>query len=77
VSDDRLADLVRDVLELDPGTSPSEIARDSTESWDSLNHLRLVTAIEGEYAIELTMDEVVSISSFADIRNLVQQRCGL
>lgn len=77
MSDDRLTEVVRDVLELDPGTSLSEIARDSTDSWDSLNHLRLVTAIEGEYAIELSMDEVVSIRSFDDIRSLVQQHAGL
>lgn len=73
MTDSNLDRLVQEVLGLDTAALPSDLSRDSVETWDSLTHLRLVTAIESEYDIELTMDEVVSIESVKDIHNLIER----
>jgi acyl carrier protein len=33
--------------------------------WDSLNHLKLVVAIEQEFQITLTHEDIIDLSSFA------------
>lgn len=73
MTESNLDRLVQDVLGLDPAVLTADLSRDSVEAWDSLNHLRLVTAIESEYGIELTMDEVVSIETIKDIHSLVER----
>ena len=73
MTDSILDRLVQDILGLDSAALPADISRNSVENWDSLNHLRLVTAIESEYGIELTMDEVVSIESVKDIHKLIER----
>ena len=37
---------------------------DTIEAWDSLNHMKLVMALEEAYDIELTEEEVAELLSF-------------
>ena len=52
--------------EIDAGTSPENVVL-----WDSLNHLRLITEIEKEFRIRLSMMEVRAMVSYAVIRATV------
>jgi acyl carrier protein len=70
----RVIDLAASVLELDRngltlGDSPQTIER-----WDSLNHLKLITAVETAFAIRLPMQTVIKIRDLgglvAAVRNL-------
>src|ERR1041384_3104390 len=49
---------VAGVLEGDAGAIGEGFGRDDAPAWDSLNHLRLVTALEEAFGIRLTMKEV-------------------
>lgn len=51
-------ELVADILGMDPGDVGDELSRDNADNWDSLNHLRIVTAIEQEFGVSLSMDEI-------------------
>lgn len=50
------------------GVQESEINTDSSpdniESWDSLNHMNLIIAIEQEFKISFSMDEIVEMLNF-------------
>ena len=48
-----------------------ELTPDDVETWDSLNHLRLVTAVENEFGIKLSMRDIESISSLETLNRLV------
>lgn len=72
--DHRLAELFRDVLDLEPNFWPEVFSRETVENWDSLAHLRLITAVEREYGVSLTMDEAVSIDSFDGMQRVLEQR---
>ena len=37
------------------------------ERWDSLNHLKLITAIESEFGIRLRMQTVLKINDIAEL----------
>ena len=42
------------------------------ERWDSLNHLKLITAIESEFGIRLRMQTVLKINDIAALVAAVQ-----
>ena len=48
-------------------SSPHEI-----EKWDSLGHMNIVAAIEEEFEIELTDDEIDAMANIASIINIVE-----
>lgn len=48
-------------------SSPDEI-----EKWDSLGHMNIVAAIEEEFEIELTDDEIDAMANISSIINIVE-----
>ena len=57
------------IEEITDGLTPESCA-----SWDSLNHLRLITEIEGRFGVEFTMAEVQEASSVTKFRQLLAAR---
>jgi len=65
--------IVADVLDLDADTVNGDLSPGDTESWDSMTHLTLVTAIEGELGIKFTMEEVQSVECLNDMYAIVKK----
>ena len=42
--------------------------------WDSLAQLTIVAALESEYNISLSMDEILSIKNANDIKNIINKK---
>ncbi len=55
--------------EITPASSVETI-----ESWDSLKHMELVTAIEEAFDVIMTADEIVSMRDFGRIMQIVQHK---
>ena len=53
---------------LDEDSSPETIA-----SWDSVNHLNLVMALESEFSVRLSADDALSMRSIRVIRELLKR----
>ena len=70
----RLQSLIAEMLDLPEHEVTEGTVRADTESWDSLNHLQLVTAVEGEFGVKLTMDEIASINTAGDLQRIVSSR---
>jgi acyl carrier protein len=51
-----------------PATSRKDVPK-----WDSLQHVALVAAIEEQFGITLSMDEMVEIRSVKDICNILDR----
>lgn len=49
-------------------------SRDDIESWDSLGHIRLLTAIEEEFKIKFNLDEIENISTIQQIEQLISEK---
>ena len=73
---DKLKEIVAELFELEPAAVNDVLTPDDVELWDSLNHLRLVSAVEEEFQIKLSMQEIESIRSLATLRALVEQRAS-
>lgn len=66
--DERLTQLFEDVFGLEGGEIP-EASAESLEAWDSIGHVRLMMAIEGEFEIALPVEEMPDLVTFEVIRN--------
>jgi acyl carrier protein len=63
---------VADVLGVAVADLIDESSVDSIESWDSLNHLNIVMAIEEAFGVQLSADEVIEMRSIAAIRQILR-----
>jgi acyl carrier protein len=71
----RLREILADVLDVDPQIT-DDFSRDDESGWDSMAHLRLITAIEQAFAIKFTMKEIEEIRSYGDLRDRVATHLG-
>ena len=66
--DDRLAEILNDVFDLEPEEISEALTPDDVALWDSLNHLKLITAVEQVYGIQFSMADVQSIDSIGKLQ---------
>lgn len=71
---DRLRQMLADTLEMRPQDVTGDYGRESSDRWDSLAHLRLITAIEEEFNVVFTMDEIEQISSVATLTHVLERK---
>jgi len=72
--DNRVREVVAEVLDLDPKTVRDGMTREEVGAWDSMTHLRLVSALEEAFGIRFTMKEVGELESFDAVRKKVAER---
>ena len=63
--------IVADILNLDEDEVNGELSPEKAEYWDSMAHLIMVTAIEEECGVKLTMNDVQSIQCVNDMYKIV------
>lgn len=59
--------LIAEVLGVPESEIDESFNIESCDQWDSLSHMGLVTAIEQQYSVELTMDDIVDMTSIEAI----------
>lgn len=68
----RLLDAIAAVLDVDPAELTDESSPATMPSWDSLNHLNIAMAVESEFEIALTAEQVMAMDSVAAIRDALR-----
>ncbi len=66
------ADVLRIPLERITEASTPE----SVESWDSVEHLNLILALETQFGIEFEPEEIEQMKSIGEIARLVESKAG-
>jgi acyl carrier protein len=74
---ERIRRIAADVFEvpvdrIGPASSP-----DTIETWDSLHHLNLVLALEQEFGVQFTPEEIEQLLSVELVAALVEERLAL
>lgn len=72
----RLRQILSDILDIDPEKISDDFSRDDESGWDSMAHLRLITAVEQAFGIKLTMKEIEEIRCYGDLRDRVAAHRG-
>lgn len=71
----RLQPIFREIL--DPElVLTEELDASKVPQWDSLNHISLVVAIEAEFGVELTAEELATLRNVGDMARLLAAKTG-
>ena len=69
----KLKEVLARIFTVSIDTITEDASPDTIENWDSLRHMNLVLALEEEFGVELTDDQVVEIISYKLIRIVLQE----
>ena len=65
--EERIKQIMADVLDLDALAIDGGTAMDTIESWDSLTHINLCLSLEQDFQVSFTVDEMEAMLSYDDI----------
>lgn len=71
---ERIVGLVSDIFEVPLAQVRADSSPDNVETWDSLRHLNLVLALEDEFGIQFTPEEIEQLLSVEIIESFVQEK---
>jgi acyl carrier protein len=72
--EEKIKAILAGILEVEPGQIGDDFGPDSCQNWDSLGNLRVITALEREFALQFTWEEISSMTDFARIRDVIARR---
>ncbi len=70
----KLKQVVSDILEVDIDDINENSSSDNIEQWDSLSHIKLVMAIEAEFNVKLTPDDMMDMLSVKLIKMILAEK---
>jgi acyl carrier protein len=70
----RLRKVVSDILEVDINNVNENSCSDDIEQWDSLTHIKLVMAIEAEFGVKLTPEDMMEMLSVKMIKTILDNK---
>ena len=68
-----LLQLFSDVLQVDIPPDVRDLRRADSEEWDSVNHLRLLMALEEQFGVVISDDLAANLTSLGDVEELLQR----
>lgn len=71
---EKLTSIFADVLRVPRTEIVDSLDMEATGTWDSLSHMQLIAALEEEFNIELTADEIVSMRSAGQIKDVLRTK---
>ena len=51
-----------------------DLAMKDLDVWDSLKHMELIAALEQQFDLQLTFDEIVAMRSIGDIKRVLSNK---
>ena len=70
----RLNKVFQDVFDDDSIRITPNTTADDIEDWDSLEHIRLIAAVEREFGVKFTMKEVSSMKNVGEMMDIIAER---
>tara|TARA_B100001057_G_C22104206_1_gene664445 strand:+ start:80 stop:310 length:231 start_codon:yes stop_codon:yes gene_type:complete len=69
-----IEELIRQTLMLSADTQINDqTTSQDLPAWDSLGHINIITAIEDEYDIEITPEQIAKLESVAHFKELIEE----
>ena len=69
-----LQEIFRIVFELPDGADVTHIRQGTTDRWDSLAHIAIVTGVESEFGITLDTADQLEITSYDAMQAILERR---
>ena len=68
---DKINEIIIDTLKVSKEQTELNLGMDDVANWDSLTHMNLIVAIEDEFGIEISGDDIAEMISFESIKKIV------
>jgi acyl carrier protein len=77
LDEEQLKQVFGAVLKVDPASIEPDSRMGSIESWDSLQHMILMLALEEEFSVRIPVEDAARATSFAAIKDLLDTLTGV
>jgi acyl carrier protein len=71
--DDRIRKVMASVFGIEAGAIDEDASPGAIEQWDSLRHMNLVLALEEEFDVRFSEEQIEELLSFALVRTTLQE----
>ena len=71
---ERLNEVFQNVFDDDDITVDRDTTADDIDDWDSLEHIRLIAAVEREFSVKFTMKEVSAMKNVGEMMDIIEER---
>lgn len=72
--DERLTQVFRTVFNNDTIELTPDMTADDIEEWDSFSHINLILAVEIEFGIEFSQNEIMNFENVGALQDSVHQK---
>jgi len=72
--EDRIKNIVSSVFEIPTEEINDESSSDTIESWDSLRHMNMVVALEEEFNVQFTDDNIAELINMKLIKTVLLEK---
>jgi acyl carrier protein len=69
-----LGDVFRDVFGADAPDPQPEMTADDVDGWDSLNHVRLIIAVERAFSVRFSTREISGLKNVGDLAAVIEKK---
>jgi acyl carrier protein len=73
---EKIMQIAAGIFQLDVSSIRLDMGPEDIDTWDSLNHLRLITEVESSFSVQLSMQQIQKIQSLSDLVNTVATVTG-
>jgi acyl carrier protein len=70
--EEKIRDILVEILDIKEKAIQDDYGPNNAELWDSLNNLRIITALEEAFGITLSMAEIGSMVNVRKIKEVIQ-----
>jgi acyl carrier protein len=71
--DEQLKSVMASVFGLDAKDITETSSAETIENWDSLQHIKLIVALEEEFGVELENEDITTMISFTEIKKVIHK----
>ncbi len=70
----KITENLADIIDREDLVLTEESTADEVDDWDSLNHVKLMVAIEGEFGIRFESDEISAPETIGELIDMIQSK---
>ena len=70
----KIKDVMGAVFEISVDKIDAESSIDNIDLWDSMGHIKLILSIEKDFGMQFNVDEVVEMTNYKRIREIIQDK---
>lgn len=69
-----LTKIAGEILDVNPAKLSKNSSAKDVPTWDSVNNLIIISEVEKEYKVKITISEVYKLKNLGDFYNLLKQK---